>query len=178
MSCRFTPALAAGLLALAAPASAQTVHANLHGFQEVPVVSTTARGMLKAKIDADARAIFWELSYDSLQGSVTQAHIHLGQRSVNGGIAVWLCTTPAITTAPAGTQMCPGSSGTLNGAITPDKVVGLGGAQQLDAGEFDELVAAIRAGVTYANVHSSISPGGEIRGQIRGGGNGNGHGRH
>ena len=39
--------------------------------------------------------------------------------------------------------------------------------QQLLAGEFDELVAAIRAGVTYANIHSSLSPGGEIRGQIR-----------
>ena len=43
------------------------------------------------------------------------------------------------------------------------------------AGEFAELVSAIRAGVTYANVHSTNAGGvtnskfnaGEIRGQIR-----------
>jgi hypothetical protein len=33
-------------------------------------------------------------------------------------------------------------------------------------GEFDELIAAIRAGATYANVHTVGRPGGEIRGQI------------
>ena len=32
--------------------------------------------------------------------------------------------------------------------------------------EFDELVALLRDGVTYANVHSSKFPGGEIHGQI------------
>ena len=41
--------------------------------------------------------------------------------------------------------------------------------QGIAAGEFDELVRAIRAGVTYANVHSEKFPGGEIRGQIEGG---------
>jgi len=34
-------------------------------------------------------------------------------------------------------------------------------------GGLDELIAAMRAGVTYANVHSQVSPGGEIRGQLR-----------
>jgi len=29
-----------------------------------------------------------------------------------------------------------------------------------------ELVAAIRAGVTYANIHNGLFPTGEIRGQI------------
>jgi hypothetical protein len=33
-------------------------------------------------------------------------------------------------------------------------------------GEFAELVAAIRAGRAYANVHSDKVPAGEIRGQI------------
>jgi hypothetical protein len=38
--------------------------------------------------------------------------------------------------------------------------------QGLDAGEFDELVRAIRAGATYTNVHSLLFPPGEVRGQI------------
>ena len=46
----------------------------------------------------------------------------------------------------------------------------IGGAnvgQQISAGELAEVIAAIRGGVTYANVHTVLSTGGEIRGQIR-----------
>jgi hypothetical protein len=43
-------------------------------------------------------------------------------------------------------------------------------------GELNELKAAIRAGATYANVHTTPSyPEGEIRGQIRHGGGGHHH---
>ena len=44
-------------------------------------------------------------------------------------------------------------------------------AQGIAAGELGEAAAAMRAGVTYANVHNSTCGGGEIRGQI---GRGNG----
>ncbi len=47
------------------------------------------------------------------------------------------------------------------------EVIGPGG-QLIGAGEFDELVAAIRAGVAYVNVHTSVVGSGEIRGQING----------
>jgi len=43
-------------------------------------------------------------------------------------------------------------------------------AQGMATGDFDELVAAIRNGLAYANVHAAQSTGGEIRGQIRRGG--------
>jgi len=35
------------------------------------------------------------------------------------------------------------------------------------AGELADVIAAICAGVAYANVHTTLSPGGEIRGQIK-----------
>jgi hypothetical protein len=40
-------------------------------------------------------------------------------------------------------------------------------AQGIDPGQFGELVRAIRAGATYANVHTEKYPGGEIRTQLR-----------
>jgi hypothetical protein len=35
------------------------------------------------------------------------------------------------------------------------------------ATEFAQLIELLRGGLAYANVHSTMSPGGEIRGQIR-----------
>lgn len=158
--------LAVALLALGAVplAGAQTVHTQLEGYQEVPVVSTAGNGSLRLKIDADGGAIFYELQFGDLQGTVTQAHIHFGQRSVNGGIAAWLCGT-ASNPGPAGTPVCPAGGGSVTGTIMAGNVVGPAG-QLIAAGEFTEFVNAIRAGVTYANVHSTLLPGGEIRGQI------------
>ena len=55
-------------------------------------------------------------------------------------------------------------------------------AQKIAAGEIGELIAAMKAGATYANVHTMEFPGGEIRGQLddegdddHGGHNGRGH---
>lgn len=85
---------------------------------------------------------------------------------MNGSIVIWFCGTPS-NPGPAGTQTCP-QSGTITGTITAANVVaGSMTSQQLDAGELDEVIAAIRGGVAYANVHTELSPGGEIRGQIR-----------
>ena len=38
--------------------------------------------------------------------------------------------------------------------------------QGIDAGELDELLDALKSGVTYANVHSTKFPAGEVRAQI------------
>jgi hypothetical protein len=140
------------------------VREELTGLQEVPVVLTGAEGKFKARIHSDS--IEYTLRYEDLEGSITQAHIHIGQRLANGGISVWLCGNPSPTvTPPAGTQTCPPSPATITGTITADNVVGPA-AQGIAAGEFDELVDAIRDGLTYANVHSTLAPGGEMRGQL------------
>lgn len=145
------------------------VQAKLSGYQEVPAVSTQGHGSFKARIDKATGEVDYEFSYEGMQGTVLQAHIHFGQRSVNGGIAVWLCqsaTNPAPAAVAATTPVCTSPAGVFSGRITANSVVGPGGAQQLGASELDELVAALRAGVAYTNVHTNLSPGGEIRGQI------------
>jgi hypothetical protein len=142
----------------------------LSGYEEVPAVSTTGNGTFRAAINRSETEIKWQLAYSKLEGDVLQAHIHLGQESVNGGIVVWLCGNPSATiTPPAGTQTCPPPPAKISGTITAAEVTGIlptPSPQGINPGEFDEFVRAMRAGVTYANVHSSRSPGGEIRTQI------------
>lgn len=134
----------------------------LRSIEEVPSVSSPAHGFFKATIDTDNQTLSYELSYDGIEGAPLQAHIHLGQYAVNGGVSVFLC---ANVTAPAGTPACPVGPATVTGTLTAASVIGPT-AQGLSPGEFDELVAAIRKGVTYVNVHSTRFPGGEIRGQL------------
>jgi hypothetical protein len=164
----------------ASVATAETIQARLIGYQEVPAVSTVAAGEFRATINHGDDSIDYELSYDGLQGTVQQAHIHVAQRSVNGSIVIWLCqttTTPAPASVAWLTPFCP-QSGTVSGHITAANVIAASTAsQQLSAGELAEVIAAIRGGVAYANVHTTpLSPGGEIRGQIRAA-NKHGHGK-
>jgi hypothetical protein len=145
-------------------------HAKLEGFQEVPVVSTAGEGSFRARLSRDGQFIEWELEYSGIATTPVQAHIHLGQHSVNGGITVWLCqsaTNPAPAAVSASVATCSPSPAHFTGTITATSVVGPGGPQQLGAGELAELIRAMREGVTYVNVHTSVSPGGEIRGQIK-----------
>jgi hypothetical protein len=161
-----------GVVSGVAADSFRNLRARLVGFQEVPAVSTTARGEFDARINDDDTEVRWELTYAALEGDVLQAHIHFGQRDVNGGISVFLCTN--LGNGPAGTQACPPPPATISGTFTSTNVVGPTG-QGIAPGELAELIRAIRAGKTYANVHSTKFPGGEARGQI---GRGRGEGDH
>ena len=151
--------------------SAEHIQANLTGYQEVPSVSTPASGTFDARIANDGESISYELTYSDLVGTVAQSHIHIAQPAVNGSIVVWLCQTagtPAPASVAAITPVCP-QSGTVTGTITAANVIAASMTnQQITAGELDEVIAAIRAGVAYANVHAlPLNPGGEIRGQIK-----------
>jgi|SRR5215831_3055784 len=157
-------------IALLAPTIAASAHddleARLKPFSEVPSISSTASGRFKAEIDERSHAISYELSFSGLQGDVRQAHIHFGQKSVNGGVMVFLCQTTA-NPDPAGlAPVCP-QSGTVHGVIQAANVIGGASAQGIDPMEFAEVIAAIRGGVAYVNVHSTKFPTGEIRGQLR-----------
>jgi hypothetical protein len=86
------------LAMLGAPAGAEErLKASLRGFQEVPAISTAGHGEFRAKISDDETSIEYVLTYSDLEGIVPPAtaplfaHIHLGQRGVNGGVSIFLC---------------------------------------------------------------------------------------
>jgi hypothetical protein len=133
-------------------------------------ISSAAKGSFKATLDKTAGVIGYELKYEGLESDITQAHIHFGQRHTVGGIVIWLCQTtsnPAPAAVAASTPFCTGTrSGTILGTINASQVLAQT-AQGIDAGQFDEIVRALSAGATYANVHTLGFGPGEIRGQIR-----------
>ena len=159
-----------------------TVRARLSGFNEVHfivgpppalrgAVSTGATGTFRATIHDATQTIDYTVTFAGLESDVTQSHIHFGQPRTVGGIVVWLCQTagtPAPAAVAGSTPFCGGPrANTVTGTITAAKVLTVTG-QGIEAGEFVELVRAIRAGATYANVHSTTFPPGEIRGPIDG----------
>jgi CHRD domain len=155
------------LLALASAAAAQvggSVTTRLRAFEEVPALSTPGGGNFNATIAPDGSHMTYEMNYLNLEGNVTQSHIHIAQPGVNGGIMVFLCSN--LGNGPAGTQACPSSPGIISGTIDGTNVIGPNG-QGVGAGEMFSLVRAIRAGFAYANLHTDVFPGGEIRGQLR-----------
>jgi hypothetical protein len=139
---------------------------DLSGYAETPLaLSTTGNGEFRGTVinTSGQQEIRYTLSYAQLEGNVLQSHIHFGSAAQTGGISVFLCTN--LGNGPAGTQACPAAPATITGTIVPANVIGPAG-QGITAGQFDELIQAMRAGRTYVNVHSSLYQGGEIRSQI------------
>lgn len=142
--------------------------ARLNGYQEPPSISTTGTGSFHIKFNRNNTADYF-LSYRDVETPVSQAHIHLAQRSVNGGIIVFLCRTPPQAGPPSPAQnppVCPPTSGDVSGTIGPNDIIGPNGQGMEPVTSWEEFKAAVKVGHTYANVHSSRFPGGEIRGQI------------
>ncbi len=142
---------------------------DLNGFEEVPSVSTQGGGQVDAAVNRAGTELRYTLRYRNLEGAVQQSHIHFGQEAVNGGIVVFLCSN--LGNGTPRTPPCPPPPATVTGVLTAEDVSTTGASagavtQGIGPREFAELVRAMRAGVTYANVHSDRWPGGEIRGQF------------
>ena len=165
----FVVALAGASIALAGVGKGKDdengFSAHLIGFSEVPANNTTGHGDLTFTMTSTQ--ITFRLVYADLSGPPAAAHIHVGQKNVNGGVSVFFC-------GGGGQPACPAAtSGTVTGTITAANVVGPT-AQGFNVGDLAAVERAIKAGVTYANMHTTKFPGGEIRGQVRGGGNDDG----
>ncbi len=149
---------------------------DMSGYLEAPSVSSVAEGDFEAKIDDSADTITYELERTrtsrarSRRRTSTSASVRC-----RGGISAWLCET-ATNASPLGehADLPAAHGGTVtrhdhaarsrSGPVPRSRRAP--GGQGIAPGEFEELVAAIRAGRTYANVHSTKFGPGEIRGQI------------
>ena len=167
--------LAAAVTAMSAAANAQQFQAKLSGFFEVgplnaetgAIFSPTGQGTLTLNLDQKAQSLTYTLTYSGLTSAVAQAHIHFGKIHVPGGIFLFLCTN---LNGPMGTPLCPNPSATglnaVTGMLTPANVLTVAG-QNIQAGDFSIVPAALLSDTAYVSVHTMNFPAGEIRGQIR-----------
>ena len=155
---------ALGIGAVAMASDGQEVRETLTGYEEFPALSTPGVGVFEASVNQSTQEIFYRLRFSDLESDVTQAHIHFENETNSGPIVVFLCSN--LGNGPVGTQACPAANASIQGTITAVDVGDGAVAQGLAAGEFDELVDAIRAGATYVNVHSVDRPSGEVRAQL------------
>ena len=159
-------ALAVSMLAAAAaPSHTERVSARLSGANEVPPINSAGTGNFEMTIQPSG--ISFSLSFSDLSSPLSVAHLHFAPSKVAGGVMIYLCGGGNQPACPATT------SGNITGTITAANVTGPTG-QGIAVGDLDSALEAVRDGLSYANMHTTMFPGGEIRGNVqRGGGHGN-----
>jgi hypothetical protein len=146
-------------LALAIPAHADTIYtATLLGSNEVPPTTSLATGFGTFTLNGNLFSI--NESFTGLVAPASAAHIHCcAPVGVNAIVAVPFNAFPNTTSGTFMTTVDLSLAGTYDpGFITQE-----GGTVALAEAGF---IAALNNGTTYANIHSTTFPGGEIRGQI------------
>lgn len=140
-----------------APASTiVSFKATMNGAGEVPANSTTGTGTFTATLDTATNLFTYDIAFSGLTSNVNNGHIH----------------GPASATASAGTTLnfntWPGAQFSFGApAGTAHGVAILSAANPITATiSGDSLKKLLLAGLTYANIHTTGNPGGEIRGQI------------
>jgi len=141
---------------------ATTYRARLIGFGEVPPKLVDGRGEFNGSLSADGSSLSWTLSWTGLTGPAQQAHIHFGQTQVVGAVVVFFCGGGGRPACPDG----PGHSGSIAGTWTAADILAVP-AQNVTAGDFAGFLKILRVHLGYANVHTTLFPSGEIRGQVR-----------
>jgi hypothetical protein len=150
---------------VADPPAARNFVAHCTGDEEVPARETLAQGQAFFQLNADGTELRYKLIVANID-NVIAAHIHIGVFGVNGPVVAFLFG-PA---SPGGGR----SDGVIaEGTITSANLVG-----PLAGMDLSVLLAAMRTGGAYVNVHTNDGvaptntgpgdfPGGEVRGQIQ-----------
>jgi len=132
------------------PVLATEFTATLNGANERPTGnSSTASGVATVTIVSE-NSLTFTVTVANLT-NITAGHIHVGSAAVAGAVIVGLA--PA--TLPTGTFTGTFNSGTITTATMATAPVTMA-----------SLLALIRNGDAYVNVHTTAFPGGEIRGQL------------
>ena len=127
-------------------------------------ISTSGSGKFEGSFSRFGGKFTYKLSYRDLEGPVTQAHIHFGAENHGGGHQRVPVHEPRATARPA--RRRARRLRRRSRARSSPRTSSARPARASAPGEFDELMDALEAGVTYVNVHSTLYPGGEIRAQI------------
>ena len=131
-------------------------HATASGREEVPPNDSRGRGVATFKLSKDGTELSYRLIVANID-NVTQAHIHLAPEGVNGPVVAFLFGF----VAGGVTQNGVLAEGTITEAdLIARPAIGFGATME-------ELLAALRSGNAYVNVHTVALPAGEIRGQVR-----------
>jgi hypothetical protein len=153
------------LVAPAAHSQTERFSASLIGTNEVPPINTA--GTADFNMTIQPSGITFSINFSGLSSPLAVAHTHFGVPNVNGGVMIFLC-------GGGGQPACPATtSGTITGTITAANVVGPT-TQGVAVGDLDTALELLRDGFSYANMHTTNFPSGEIRGQVR---RGAGHGK-
>jgi Cu/Zn superoxide dismutase len=148
-----TVAVAALALAAADDSSKNKFGATLKGASETPPVTGNASGT--ATFTVSGTSVSYKITAAGLSGNATAAHIHVGPSTVAG---------PVVVPFPA-TSIKNGTDGsvTISGSFTSADIKP---QTNPTLKTLDDLLAQMRAGNTYVNIHTAAHPPGEIRGQI------------
>lgn len=136
-----------------------TLTARLKGDNEVPPINTPGTATFKATQNPDGTFSF-TMKFSGLRANLLVSHIHFAPKNVAGGVSIFLCGGDSQPACPAAT------SGTITGTFGAANVVGPT-AQGIAAGDLASALEAIGDGLGYVNMHTTMFPGGEIRGQVR-----------
>lgn len=136
--------------------------ASLVGTEEVPAVQTATRGKAQVVFNTDDTAADFRLQVR--RGvRITQAHIHCAPQGVNGPIVAFLAGLNSQGYDVDGIFPWISSAILTDTSVIPSDLVS---TCPNTINNLRDLIAAIRAGNTYVNVHSVDNPGGEVRGQL------------
>lgn len=156
---------AAALQAPAAQAALITYDALLNGSNESPPNASPGTGHASVTIDDVANTMSVHIDFTGLLGTTTASHIHCCTAAPGTGTAGVATQVPTFVGFPLGV-----TSGTYDhidfdlldlATYNPAFVSSHGGTA---ASAEAALLAGLKAGEAYLNVHSTFRPGGEIRG--------------